>query len=311
MEENRRVEIPNLKSRLSLHVTEEAVRNEPLLKYVCSLCDDLFPGKELLYNGDSTESIDLLFDPETGGELLDRMFIPIPSDYTIVESEYPLIFAKRYVANAFYDIRPNLYIAATELHASLRNYGIELEPFWYLCLFLRDYVDSLYDDTNTFNKSARQQITSMIKAIKNMKPGATLKLHTGKGGDNVEISSSFVIEEIGEFLSKTLEEYHSSFMLNARTSNDNNANKLTDMEKYAVYYHMMKLFLSGFKAKRRDRNASANKYLLASRCLYVVGLAEGEYYQAATYRGNLLENNMSRYKKVGIYHASDVYPEIF
>lgn len=117
------MEIANLPDYLR-NPEEANFRKEPLLKYVVQMCDELCPDA-----GFFTFSINNIF---LGGTA---------------------IFLKRYFEGDIDVTFKDAYCANEELQDTLAAYSIDPLAFWYLILFLKDYVDDESEGTEASNST--------------------------------------------------------------------------------------------------------------------------------------------------------------
>ena len=110
----------------SLFLSKEYLKNESLLQYMIEVANHFLPQ----YNPPES-----CYDEETGEEFY--------RDATYTRSLYPDQFVKRFFNGKVKidDDRQNDYLNKDDLIKCVKYYGLDVSTFWYLCLFIGDYVN--------------------------------------------------------------------------------------------------------------------------------------------------------------------------
>ena len=151
----------------SLFLSKAYLENESLLQYMIEVANHFLPQ----YNPPES-----CYDEETGEEFYRK------SSYT--RSLYPDQFVKRFF-NGKVNIendRQNDYLNEEDLIRCVKYYGLDVSAFWYLCLFIGDYV-------NGFSTENTRQISNFpLKELNKLKTGfSKIGITHDEALNNVEI----------------------------------------------------------------------------------------------------------------------------
>ena len=124
-------------------LSERVYQSYPLFKYLIPVADKIDPAfwvDEVIDGGD--------------GEV--KALLP---------STCPDVFAKRYIEGHIDTSFKEKFESADELLATLEGFGIEKDAFWYLILFIKDFVEGQINGAGTSN-TAKQDLEEIRDAFK-------------------------------------------------------------------------------------------------------------------------------------------------
>lgn len=129
-----------------------------LFEYIRMVCDRIAPGLKVEYTeSERVISTECHYDDQ--GNLITEeadTIIPYNPIYTQGTSSWPDIFAKRVVKvikEAEFSLICERYQQCTELHESLKRFGIDLDKYFYLSLWLRDYILEWKTEYHSYSES--------------------------------------------------------------------------------------------------------------------------------------------------------------
>lgn len=216
-----------------------------------------------------------------------------------------LIFLKRFFDGSIDTSYRNAYLTNTDLQKTLEVLGIDITAFWYLILFLKDYVD---DESEGYKKgnTAYNDIYNLGAKLNEMrfnkdpfngeylgyKNEGLLRLRVGKHwleiNNDKALNGIFnaicgflrrnqpkrrrelidgVWEELNEWEIDISDQYLFETSLNQQRE------RIEIPETYRISYFTtyMMSFLQAFSTKNRDWRISKDKFLLISRVIYTIG----------------------------------------
>ena len=218
------------------------------------------------------------------------------------------------------------FFESKEVKNTIKAFNLDLDKFWYLLLFVKDYVDDCYTNAPKIGLSEVEKVNEMAEKIleateiivkkkgeKDYKIQDEYTLSILKYSVNYFIKTYNIIENIEnrEELKIKLEELG----LN-RTIWDNNPilfeEKVSfeNSHKIRLFADMFQYFLKDLKADKKlmgrhtTREDSTDRLLFISRLAYIVGYANEEYYERYVENEerklvprNKLKNLLNKYKK--------------
>lgn len=218
------------------------------------------------------------------------------------------------------------FFESKEVKNTIKAFNLDLDKFWYLLLFVKDYVDDCYTNAPKIGLSEVEKVNEMAEKIleateiivkkkgeKDYKIQDEYTLSILKYSVNYFIKTYNIIEKIEnrEELKIKLEELG----LN-RTIWDNNPilfeEKVSfeNSHKIRLFADMFQYFLKDLKADKKlmgrhtTREDSTDRLLFISRLAYIVGYANEEYYERYVENEerklvprNKLKNLLNKYKK--------------
>ena len=273
---------------------------EPLLEYAGEVANHFWgeydPAKYVLENGEEVE-----------GQHLPSI---VPHD-----------FACRYLDGEIDRRKEKIYMESKEVQETIKAFGLDSTKFWYLCLMVKDYVDSRTNDVIKLNPTHRAELAGLIEELDKLHP--KFENHTiscvGTGELYVKIGKNkkFTIKD-GVTLS--LINAAVSFLLGYSKKYinllDSSSLNFNERESMPLIYHiyLFNYYLSWFLKDIKGIKgiyASKDKSLLISRMIYILGISDDKrYYQEYTESGdklNFLKQNLSKYKNIDIKTISNTY----
>ena len=249
------------------------------------------------------------------------------------------IFLKRYFEGKINTSFKNKYQTTSDLLNTLSAYDIDPSAFWYLILFIKDYVD----DESTGKKqvdSPYTQIFNLASKIHEMEFNVNsmngeyqgcvnkgeLKLHVGKHWV-VDITDDKALFGIYRALLSYIRKAHPKrrkelidgvweetnawehdmdFEYLFVTSQEQPEETITIPETYKISYfatQMMK-FLKQFKTSERNNKISTDKWLLISRVIFII-----EYSSDVRYNKRRKEDHVTRMNFLKGNYKKDRYPD--
>ena len=138
----------------SLFLSKEYLKNESLLQYMIEVANHFLPQ----YNPPES-----CYDEETGEEFY--------RDATYTRSLYPDQFVKRFFDGKVKidDDRQNDYLNEDDLIKCVKYYGLDVSAFWYLCLFIGDYVNGFStENTRQISNFPLKEFTICLMSVSSL-----------------------------------------------------------------------------------------------------------------------------------------------
>lgn len=212
-----------------------------------------------------------------------------------VDSQAPLMFKRRYnggrlnVSFVYEDYIRTDRNDNENVIDIIRALGIDIEKFWYLLLFVVDYVDGSTVKTLRCNPSPKQEIERLIDFVESnedsfskfsgMKHRQPMKLTLQIKGHRLIIDNPNTISAIAEMCRQTVPEIRYGNFLNLGTTDI--ADK-SDSVRIWLFARMMRGFFElypQFASKRKTGNDTTKSTLrLISKLVYLTGLTTNEDY---------------------------------
>lgn len=181
-----------------------------------------------------------------------------------------------------------------DISTTLRAYNIDNSKFWYLCVFLKDYVTGeTVQGARIEQDSHRERLEKFVNLVNQLQPKlfgniyettgeAELTLRVGKGKNKkIVISNGHTLALIRDGINLILENYHSDYIdfsdvdVNARLK----ANR-GDIVRIALFYRYMLWFLDHCTIDKefvkKSIYLSTSKILLISRLVYILGFSDNK-----------------------------------
>lgn len=181
-----------------------------------------------------------------------------------------------------------------DISTTLRAYSIDLSKFWYLCVFLKDYVigetiqgarieqDTHREILNKFVDLVNQLHPDLFGTFYRTKGEAELSLKVGKGKKNkIVISNGHTLALIRDGINWVLQNYHSDYIdFSEVDKNDRLKTSRGDIVRIALFYKYMLWFLDHCiidkEFVQESIYLSKSKILLISRLVYILGLSDNK-----------------------------------
>ena len=211
------------------------------------------------------------------------------------------------------------YLNNQDLQNTIQAFGLDVSKFWYLLLFVHDYVEDIANNTPTFGKSTLQDFNDFANKLTET-TSITLKKNNRKSytiekEDTIRIiqvaiqhyikSYNDIIDSYSsrnEILQK-LNDIGGSLVSNIKSTNLEKKFTLDISYKKCMFAKIFLHFLKDRKAivpKNTLYNVSKDKMLFISRLIYTVGYDTKRYNEEYDSEGNknrMLSNLLRRYIK--------------
>ena len=212
-----------------------------------------------------------------------------------------------------------LYLSKKELQETIKAFGLDVSKFWYLLLFVRDYIEDIANNTPIMGKSTLQDINDFADKLSEA-TSITLKKNNRKSyaidrEDTIQIvqsaiqyyikSYNVIIESDSskEEIVEKLNNMGGSLIDNLHPTNFKDKSYLDKSYKKWKFTEIFLHFMKNRKAtvpKNTVYNVSKDKMLFISRLIYVVGYGTEKYYDPHDKECNpnrMLSNLLRRYMK--------------
>lgn len=178
-----------------------------------------------------------------------------------------------------------------DISTTLEAYRIDISKFWYLCVFLKDYITGeTIQGVRIIQDSPRKSLEKFVNLVNQLHPhlwgsiyktkgNAELTLRVGKGKKNkVVISDGHTLALIRDGINLVLNypsDYLDFYELNVINREKSDKGK---MVRIALFYKYMLWFLDSCtinkEVVRKSLILSTSKILLISRLIYILGLSD-------------------------------------
>ena len=243
---------------------------------------------------------------------------------TPVDSQAPFIFKRRYNQRKLNgDFRYDSYMKTSitnddTIQDIIRALGIDSEKFWYLLLFVYDYVMGSTQNTTTLKSSPIEEIESFIeyvesnelsfdplRGIKYRKPTVlTIKKH---GEHRLTIANPNTISLIASICKEALPILPINSLFNNMDADKEDVSKSMSV-KIWLFTSMLRYFFEQypqFANKRKAGNATTKSILrLLSKLVYFVKLTDNEDYD---YTDDNLKAILKQYRNYKLNTVNRIY----
>lgn len=213
------------------------------------------------------------------------------------DSQAPIIFKRRYNNDKL-----NVYFSYKDYIKTDRNanenvidiieaLGIDPEKFWYLLLFISDYVSGSTLNTLQCNATTKQEIERLIDFIEQneesvnrfngVTPKQEMKLTLHIKGRTLNISNPNTLSAIAVFCKQAIFIIEEDSLLNVGTTTETD---LVDTKQIGLFTEMFRCFFNlypQFTAKRKTGNSTTKSTLrLISKLVYLTKLTTNSDYDS-------------------------------
>ena len=211
-----------------------------------------------------------------------------------------------------------LYLNSRELQDTITAFGLDVSKFWYLLLFVHDYIEDLANNSPSFGKSTLDDVNGFIAKLSEA-TSITLKKDNRKSyeverEETIKIIQSAVQHYINSYnaivksdspreeIIEKLNKIGGSIVSNTKPFNFEEKSHLDVSYKKLKFAEIFLYFLKDRKAtkpKNSIYNVSKDKLLFISRLIYVVGYDTERYYveyDEDCNKNRMLSNLLRRYK---------------
>ncbi len=201
------------------------------------------------------------------------------------------------------------------ISTTLRAYSIDISKFWYLCVFLKDYViGETIQGARIEQDSHRESLEKFVNLVNQLHPNlfanfykttgeAELTLKVGKGKKNkIVISNGHTLALIRDGIRYVLDNYHSDYLDFSEVDfNDRLKTTRGDIVRIALFYKYLLWFLDHCavdeEVVKESIYLSKSKILLISRMVYILGLSDNKKFLGET-NESYLRTYISGYEDV-------------
>lgn len=230
--------------------------NYPLLEYVQQIANEIYPCFYYPF-----------FDPATG-QPIGRMKIP---------SYGADIFAKRYFDGEIDTSFKEKYETANAMLATLEGFGINKDKFWYLILFLKDFVDGFAYGGELIDTPI-MEIEKIIQFLLNQKECEYIQIQINKNKHKTQNKET--IHALINCLTEGIEHIKQIKKYNQGKAamKEDPTRKNIGLKQYFFTHYMLR-FLKPYKPpyeanetsnNKKSKENSYEKLLLISRIIYVI-----------------------------------------
>lgn len=213
------------------------------------------------------------------------------------DSQAPIIFKRRYNNDKL-----NVYFSYKDYIKTDRNanenvidiieaLGIDPEKFWYLLLFISDYVSGSTLSTLACNATPKQEIEQLVNLIEQnedsvnpingVSPKQEMNLTVRIKGLTFKINNPNTLSAIGIFCKQGLSSINEDSLLNFGTTKETD---LADSKQIGLFAEIFRCFFNlypQFTAKRKTGNSTTKSTLrLISKLAYITKLTTNSDYDS-------------------------------
>lgn len=236
------------------------------------------------------------------------------------ESNMPDLFGDRYVKGIIKPIGFDKYLDdKLEIQYTLDAFGLDSNKFWYLCLFLKDYVKGQTTNAIKTNPTHREELSNLLYELNKMnikiKYDRILSAEKGgelsfkvEGGKKVVITDKTTLIYINAAITTFMEKYNN--ILDKSTLDIKATTSLPLIYQIYLFNKYLSMFLKPLVAKK-GTIASKDKSFLISKMIYVLSISDDvkfiTEYKDNGDKLNHLKNLLSRYKNIKIPTLNSIY----
>lgn len=303
-------ELPDLKITI---FGREKCLDEPLLEYVCEVADrfvcwegDISPAPAIFMN----RYIERNLTPEECVIRLRKMGVTRASLDSFTVPNY------RKLDTSFKD----KFLENEDLQNTIKAFDLDVSKFWYLLLFIYDYIEDFATNSDSLKKSEIQDISELVESLEDSTSLILRKGNKKKYVTDYEPTIKFVqtalnyyigtyndiIDQdlsVEEKLKKIKETGLDHFLHNGRMIDFEHKRTLETTFKKWKFAEMFQYFLKDKKANKSKIQTklriSTDKLLLISRLIYTVGYDTKRYneeYDSEGKKNRMLSNLLRKYK---------------
>lgn len=181
-----------------------------------------------------------------------------------------------------------------DISTTLRAYGIDISKFWYLCVFLKDYVTGeTIEGARIEELTHRERLEKFVSLVNQLNPDlfgglykttgeAELTLRVGKGKKNkLVLNNGHTLALIRNGIQYVLDNYHSDYLDFSEVDQSKRLKSTKgDIVKIALFYKYMLWFLDhctiNKEVIKEALSLSTSKILLISQLVYIIGLTDNK-----------------------------------
>jgi hypothetical protein len=179
---------------------------------------------------------------------------------------------------------------------TLKAYGLDISKFWYLCVFLKDYVTGeTIEGARIEELTHRERLEKFASLVNQLNPDlfgslykttgeAELSLRVGKGKKNkLVLNNGHTLALIRNGIQYVLDNYHSDYLDFSEVDQSKRLKSTRgDIVRIALFYKYMLWFLDhctiNKEVVKEALSLSTSKILLISRMVYILGLSDNKQF---------------------------------
>jgi hypothetical protein len=183
-----------------------------------------------------------------------------------------------------------------DISMTLKAYDIDISKFWYLCVFLKDYVTGeTIEGARIEQDSHRERLEKFVSLVNQLNPDlfgnfykttgeAELTLRVGKGKKNkLVINNGHTLALIRNGIQYVLDNYHSDYIDFSEVDQSKRLKSTRgDIVRIALFYKYLLWFLDhctiNKEVVKEAQYLSTSKILLISRMVYILGLSDNKQF---------------------------------
>ena len=264
--------------------------NEPLLEYVIKVANNFIPDVE-------------------------------PIEMVLMDSVAPDTFVYRYTEGFIDTGRLDKYLASEEVIDTVKAFGLDVDKFWYLCLFIKDVAEGFTVEAVKMNPTHREELNNLVAELDKLEPEikydrfinvkGTGELTLKVGKHPIKITDGSTLTLINYAVTKLLDELaENNELLDSASIDFNQKKDLKPVYQIYLFNKYLSWFMKPLVADKASL-ASKDKNLLISRMIFILGISDDEsYFEEYNDKGdklNFLKNNLRRYQDVEIPTHNSYY----
>ena len=183
-----------------------------------------------------------------------------------------------------------------DISMTLKAYDLDISKFWYLCVFLKDYViGETIEGARIEELTHRESLKKFVSLVDQLHPKlfgshiitegeSELTLRVGKGKKNkLVISNGNTLALIRDGIQYVLDNYHSDYLDFSEVDQSKRLKSTRgDIVRIALFYKYMLWFLDHCTINQEVVKGalylSTSKILLISRMVYILGLSDNKQF---------------------------------
>jgi len=183
-----------------------------------------------------------------------------------------------------------------DISMTLKAYNLDISKFWYLCVFLKDYVTGeTIEGARIEQDSHRERLEKFVSLVNQLNPDlfgnfykttgeAELTLRVGKGKKNkLVINNGHTLALIRNGIQYVLDNYHSDYIDFSEVDQSKRLKSTRgDIVRIALFYKYLLWFLDyctiNKEVVKGAQYLSTSKILLISRMVYILGLSDNKQF---------------------------------
>lgn len=274
--------------------------NEPLLDYVCKVANCFW----MDYDVETQNPIGYSSMPRRFAHRYLNGEIDVTSKKLYCKCVAPKATNTKhikYIENIYYgkeDHKESEYKeeSITDISLTLKAYGLDCSKFWYLCVFLKDYVTGeTIEGARIEQNTHREYLERFVSLVNKLNPElwgtfykttgeAELTLKVGKGKNNkLVIDNGHSLALIRDGIQYVLDNYHSAYIDFSEVNTIDRLKKTKgNTVRIALFYKYMLWFLDqctlNQEVVKESYCLSTSKILLISRLVYILGLSDNKQF---------------------------------